>query len=291
MLTLWLSAVDAEALAEAALSLSDALFTSDADSLADFFTLFDKLSLSEVDFDTLSLAEADLLSDSLVALLVLVLWLSAVDADALTDAALSLSDALFTSDADSLADAALFDKLSLSEVDFDTLSFAEVEADLLSAVLLLVDSLTALLVLTLWLSAVDAEALAEAALSLSDALFTSDADSLADFALFDKLSLSEVDFDALSLAEADLLSAVLLLVDSLTALLALVLWLSAVDADALTDAALSLSDALFTSDADSLADAALFDKLSLSEVDFEALSLAETDLLIDSLVTLLVLVL
>ena len=93
------------------------------------------------------------------------------------------------------------------------------------------------------------------------------------------------------MAEADLLSAVLLLVDSLTALLALVLWLSAVDADALTDAALSLSDALFTSDADSLADAALFDKLSLSEVDFEALSLAETDLLIDSLVTLLVLVL
>ena len=222
----------------------------------------------------------------------LTLWLSAVDAEALAEAALSLSDALFTSDADSLADFfTLFDKLSLSEVDFDTLSFAEVEADLLSAVLLLVDSLTALLVLTLWLSAVDAEALAEAALSLSDALFTSDADSLADFALFDKLSLSEVDFDALSLAEADLLSAVLLLVDSLTALLALVLWLSAVDADALTDAALSLSDALFTSDADSLADAALFDKLSLSEVDFEALSLAETDLLIDSLVTLLVLVL
>ena len=217
MLTLWLSAVDAEALAEAALSLSDALFTSDADSLADFFTLFDKLSLSEVDFDTLSLAEADLLSDSLVALLVLVLWLSAVDADALTDAALSLSDALFTSDADSLADAALFDKLSLSEVDFDTLSFAEVEADLLSAVLLLVDSLTALLVLTLWLSAVDAEALAEAALSLSDALFTSDADSLADAALFDKLSLSEVDFEALSLAETDLL------IDSLVTLLVLVL--------------------------------------------------------------------
>ena len=51
MLTLWLSAVDAEALAEAA------------------------LSLSEVDFDALSFAEveADLLSDSLVALLVLVL--------------------------------------------------------------------------------------------------------------------------------------------------------------------------------------------------------------------------
>ena len=72
MLTLWLSAVDAEALAEAALSLSDALFTSDADSLADS-TLFDKLSLSEVDFDALSLAEADLLTDSLVALLVLVL--------------------------------------------------------------------------------------------------------------------------------------------------------------------------------------------------------------------------
>ena len=71
----------------------------------------------------------------------------------------------------------------------------------------------------------------------------------------------------------------------------LTLWLSAVDADALTDAALSLSDALFTSDADSLADAALFDKLSLSEVDFEALSLAETDLLTDSLVALLVLVL
>ena len=148
--------------------------------------------------------------------------------------------------------------------------------------------------LTLWLSAVDAEALAEAALSLSDALFTSDADSLADFfTLFDKLSLSEVDFDTLSFAEveADLLSAVLLLVDSLTALLVLTLWLSAVDAEALAEAALSLSDALFTSDADSLADAALFDKLSLSEVDFEALSLAETDLLIDSLVTLLVLVL
>ena len=79
----------------------------------------------------------------------LTLWLSAVDAEALAEAALSLSDALFTSDADSLADFALFDKLSLSEVDFDALSFAEVEADLLSAVLLLVDSLTALLVLVL----------------------------------------------------------------------------------------------------------------------------------------------
>ena len=53
MLTLWLSAVDADALTDAA--------------------LFDKLSLSEVDFEALSLAEADLLSDSLVALLVLVL--------------------------------------------------------------------------------------------------------------------------------------------------------------------------------------------------------------------------
>ena len=49
MLTLWLSAVDADALTDAA------------------------LSLSEVDFDALSLAEADLLTDSLVALLVLVL--------------------------------------------------------------------------------------------------------------------------------------------------------------------------------------------------------------------------
>ena len=106
---------------------------------------------------------------------------------------------------------------------------AEVEADLLSAVLLLVDSLATLLKLLLFdtdvlrlsdfalsLFAVDADSLIAL---LSDSLLTSDADSLADAALFDKLSLSEVDFDALSFAEveADLLS------DSLVALLVLVL--------------------------------------------------------------------
>ncbi len=122
---------------------------------------------------------------------------------------------------------------------------------------------------------------------------TSDADSLADAALFDKLSLSEVDFDTLSFAEAALLSAVLLLADSLATLLKLLLFdtdvlrladlalsLFAADADSLTAL---LSESLFTSDADSLADFALFDKLSLSEVDFDALSLAEADLLSDSL--------
>ena len=118
------------------------LFDIDVLRLSDF-----ALSLFAVDADSLIALLSDSLltsdADSLTALLALVLWLSAVDADALTDAALSLSDALFTSDADSLADAALFDKLSLSEVDFNALSFAEVEADLLS------DSLVALLVLVL----------------------------------------------------------------------------------------------------------------------------------------------
>ena len=89
VLTLWLSESERLSLIETdslpeinTLSDTDALPLTDSDadarSLVDVETLalvdaalFDKLSLGEVDFNALSLAEADLLTDSLAALLVL----------------------------------------------------------------------------------------------------------------------------------------------------------------------------------------------------------------------------